>query len=313
MATVDIILPVHGDSIYLAETIESIELQDMTDDCLLWIVCDRVSPSTDYFIQNYKYSIRHQVIYSPTIGLVDALNYGISKSINPLIARIDADDIMLPGRLRAQVEYLNENSEVGVVGGQIQIIDENGGFLGLGEYPSEPELVRKELVRNCCLAHPSVMMRRTIVEQVGGYRNFYSHAEDFDLWLRISEISQLANLRIPVIKYRQHLNQVSKLKRDSQIAASRAARESYKRRHSGMPDLIDVFASPDAWRLSLVGTKKLRNEGSVKYEHFKRKFVEARLKGEVGGALFLLTILFFTNPANLIRDTSIFLRRRFHG
>jgi len=147
----------------------------------------------------------------PHRGLVGTLNYGLSLATAPYIARMDADDISLPGRFQKQCEFLDQQADTVVVGTQIHYIDENGTRKsGNKAYPTgHRALVSELLLGRCLIQHPSVLMRRTALERVGGYDPKMEFAEDYDLWLRLSQIGELRNLDDVLLLYRRHSSQVS--------------------------------------------------------------------------------------------------------
>ena len=117
---------------------------------------------------------------------------------------MDADDVNLPGRIQNQVEFLEAHPDVGVVGGSIEMIDENGDFLGTRTYPGGDADIRRVLLKVTPFAHPATAIRRTVFESVGGYDPTLDYAEDLDLWFRLGKITQFANLQRPVLRYRFH-------------------------------------------------------------------------------------------------------------
>ena len=147
-------------------------------------------------------------------GLAHALATGVVQSTTEYVARIDSDDMVLPGRFELQLAYLTENPRVAVVGSQVEYINQNGSKLGKSEYPESPEHVRNRLVEGCHIAHPSVMFRRSSILKAGNYKEYYSVggisiAEDYYLWLRVLDFFEIANLHQPLTQYRNHADQVS--------------------------------------------------------------------------------------------------------
>jgi hypothetical protein len=138
-------------------------------------------------------------------GLVATLNEMIGLARGEFLARLDADDVALPGRFAVQVAYLREHPEVACIGTQVHVIDEFGRL----QYNLHPGLEHDEIqdlaLRGTCpLAHTSVMMRRGPVVAVGGYCEEMEHSEDVDLWLRLGEIGRIVNLPDVLVKYRLH-------------------------------------------------------------------------------------------------------------
>lgn len=148
-----------------------------------------------------------RVLKSFENGLVAALNLGLSEARGEFIARMDADDLTLPGRFKQQAAFLRKRSDFAAVGTQIVEVCQHGN-LGARSYLPE-RLSRHWPPLNTKIAHPSVMFRRDSVLMLGGYRTTFLHAEDQDLWLRLLKVSRLGNLRTVFLAYRKHDNQVS--------------------------------------------------------------------------------------------------------
>lgn len=132
---------------------------------------------------------RIRVFHLPHAGLVPALNVGIAECRGELIARMDADDVCHPERLRLQVEFMRENPDVSVCGCLVRSFPRNhvkGGFLRYEAWLNSL-LLHEEIARDMFvespLAHPSVMMRAGDLREIGGYRDLV-WPEDYDLWLR---------------------------------------------------------------------------------------------------------------------------------
>jgi hypothetical protein len=149
---------------------------------------------------------------------------------------MDADDVALKDRLMRQVEFMESHPEVGVLGGAMELIDGMGKFLLTTECPVEDRDIRSVLLRDNPFAQPAVIIRKEAFVSVGGYREVFAPAEDCDLWLRIAERSQLANLRVPVLKYRVHPGQISKSKLQQQTLSALASRAAASSRRTGGAD-----------------------------------------------------------------------------
>ena len=115
---------------------------------------------------------------------------------------MDADDIALPDRLKEQVEFMEQHPQVGVLGGAFDLINTSGRVLKTVRFPSEDSTLRSIILVDNPICHPAVVMRKDVVLASGGYRKVLIDADDYDLWLRISERSQLANLQQCVLRYR---------------------------------------------------------------------------------------------------------------
>jgi len=135
---------------------------------------------------------------------------GISESSAPLIARIDADDLMRPDRLEKQLEKMANTPNLVCLGSQIAFIDVEGQLVGASKFPNRPKQVRLALPATNCIAHPSVVVRKSAVEKVGGYLENLDGVEDYHLWLKLLQVGDVANHPEQLTLYRLHPNQMSR-------------------------------------------------------------------------------------------------------
>ena len=147
------------------------------------------------------------------------------------IARQDDDDLSLPERLGQEVALLESQPEVGLVGAQMQLFDARGGLLAPpAPFPQANDLIQSELWRGCCFCHGSVMIRRDCLPGAAPYDEGLKPAEDYDLWLRLAEVTQLANLPAPLYQFRLHASSQSSQKRPLQLHHAAVALEHALRR-----------------------------------------------------------------------------------
>lgn len=214
---VSVIIPAKGDLRFFAETLESIE-DSIYRNFEVIVIDDGISPEKKTWLADFfKTKPSYKIIQNNGVGIVDALNTGISNSSGAYIARLDTDDCIRPDRLEIQVDFLHLNPQIGVVGSQITYINQVSEPIGVSRYPNGYVFNSPRSFKSCLIAHPSVMIRREVLEKIGGYSSLlkyqgYDFAEDFFLWLRISKVSQLFNLQEPLTLYRQHDNQISNFK-----------------------------------------------------------------------------------------------------
>ncbi|HET9185132.1 MAG TPA: glycosyltransferase, partial [Solirubrobacterales bacterium] len=175
-------------------------------------------------------------------GVAAALNRGIQLCRAPLVARLDSDDLALPDRLRDQKRFLDEHPEIGMVGGQAEVINDSGCRIAEAQYPCGDAAIRKQMEKTTPFVHSAVTLRSAVLQTVGGYRPSFNGAEDLDLWLRIAERTKLANLPEPVVSYRLHRHQCSATKIELQAIRVLAARESARRRAAGLSDPLPSMA-----------------------------------------------------------------------
>ena len=135
-------------------------------------------------------------------GLVASLNEGILKSNGDFIVRMDADDICLPNRFRDQLDFMKKNPNIGVCGSWVELFGE--GFKSkIWKIPCNSERLKAELLFSSCFAHPSVIIRKKILlDNNILYDESYIHAEDFELWTRLSDVTNFGNINKVLLKYR---------------------------------------------------------------------------------------------------------------
>ncbi|HEY0164154.1 MAG TPA: hypothetical protein VGB39_02150, partial [Sphingomicrobium sp.] len=141
-----------------------------------------------------------------------------------------------PNRLARQHSFLLANPGLGVLGSAATLIDANGKTVGQTAPCLGDEAIRRRLPQDCPFIHSSVMMRRTAYERVGGYRHRLNLAEDYDLWLRMSPTTRLANLPEPLIRYRVHKNSVTARKLPAVVLTSLCVWAAHIARETGLPE-----------------------------------------------------------------------------
>jgi hypothetical protein len=241
---------------YLAEAIESILAQTFRD--FEFIIVDFGSPDTAKSIIS-KYAAIDSRIRSreiPHCGLAEARNAACSFAQGKYVAIMDADDVCLPERLSWQVDFMEAHPEVGVVGGAVECIDAAGRVLTTWSNPTENRMLQLALNERCLLMQPSTLMRRDAFVALGGYRALFAQAEDYDLYLRIAERYQLANLEQVVLKYRFHPSQLSVSRRSQQSLCALAAKVAATSRRNGLPDPLNSVAEITPELLARLGATR---------------------------------------------------------
>jgi glycosyltransferase involved in cell wall biosynthesis len=237
---VSVVLVVRNVDRFLAEAIESVLNQTFRD--FEFIIVDFGSTDkTKEIVASYAKSdgrIRFSEI--PSCSYIEAKIAACSLPTGRYIAIQDADDVSLPERLQAEVEFMESHPEVGLLGGAVQWIDSQGNFLSSdSDYPLEDEQIRKELKVRNPFWHPTVLIRKEAFVRVGGYRAAFTQSDDYDLWVRISEHYRCANLKQKVLYYRIHPQQLSLRKRKDQILCALAVQAAASLRRAGKPDPLD--------------------------------------------------------------------------
>ena len=192
---VSIIMSIYNEEQYLSEAIESILHQTFRDYEFI-IINDGSVDRTHEIIKRYmEKDKRIRVIdHEKKEGLARSLNDGIRIAQGKYIARMDGDDISLPQRFERQIDFMEAHPEVGALGTYFKEIDENGNILPRKQNPILWKDIGKALFHYNPIGHPSAMMKKSILEKLGGYDESFHTAQDYELFCRIAEVSQLRNL-----------------------------------------------------------------------------------------------------------------------
>lgn len=234
-------MPVFNGERYLADAVESV-LEQTLPDLELVVVDDGSSDSSREIVEAFALSDARVrlIVNDENLGVAPARNQAWREARAPFVAVLDSDDVALPDRLSRQVEFLDAHPSVAAVGGAVIAIDGSGRHGSLIRFPTSNSAIRSTLRRHNCLAHPTVLMRRSALVAVDGYR--LDRAEDYDLWLRLSERWMLANLSEPVTLYRQHPGQMTVRTLEGQTLGRLAAMGAARERRAGRRDPLEGVA-----------------------------------------------------------------------
>jgi glycosyltransferase involved in cell wall biosynthesis len=198
---VSVVLPAYNAQEYILEAVESI-LEQTFSDFELIIINDGSVDETFNILETIKAKDpRVRVYHRENQGLVKSLNFAINESRGKYIARMDADDISLPTRLEKQVDVLELNRNIDVVGCDYFTIDSRGYRKKLVELPKSSSDILLALTYSVPVAHPSVMIRKEIFER---YLYQESYVEDYLLWANIFAVDNFYNLEEPLFEYRHN-------------------------------------------------------------------------------------------------------------
>lgn len=188
--SVSIIFPFRDAGSTVAEAIESIRSQTLHSFELL-AIDDGSSDDSAAIVEAARENDARIRLLSPgRQGLVPALNIGLAEARSDLVARMDADDVMLPARLEEQHRRMKEDAGLAVLGSRVELFPEESIRAGYREYVrwqndcTTHEQIETHRYLESPFAHPSVMMRRSVVMAAGHYRDG-PFPEDYELWLRL--------------------------------------------------------------------------------------------------------------------------------
>lgn len=203
---VTVLMSVFNGKQYLYEAVRSILTQTFPDFEFL-IINDASTDESMDIIKSFN-DHRIRVIENETnLGLTKSLNIGLEQARGQYIARMDCDDISLPDRLEKQAAWLDANPECAVVAAKTVLIDRDGDITGHWSDDLDTttyQEIRSRLPASNCIAHPSVMMRASVVKAYR-YNPCLKNSQDYDLWLRLcSDGLVIEKIDEVLLKYRVH-------------------------------------------------------------------------------------------------------------
>jgi len=199
---VSVLMPAYNAELYIDQAIQSILDQTFEDfECIIiddcstdrtWEIIQRYADQDDRII-----AIRNE----HNLKICKTLNKWIALARGQYIARMDADDISLPQRFQLQVDYLDAHDEVGIVWGSMQMFNDLW-VIGTRTYHQSDVEIRRHIFRYSPFCHPAVMIRSSALELSGWYNESWVFAEDYDLYFRLGQYCEFANINTLIIKYR---------------------------------------------------------------------------------------------------------------
>jgi glycosyltransferase involved in cell wall biosynthesis len=194
---VSVLMGVWNGAPWVRDAVESI-LAQTAGDLELIVIDDDSTDATPGILGSFR-DPRLRVERRARGGLTSALNTALRLARAPLVARLDADDVALPERLDRQRAFLDAHPDVGLLGTAAREVDASGREVAVVRPPAADREIRLALIRRNPFVHSSMMARRDVVERVGGYDAAFPVAQDYDLWMRMSRVTRLANLAEPLV------------------------------------------------------------------------------------------------------------------
>jgi len=202
-----VIMPVKNSGAFIGESVDSVCAQTCGD--FEFIVVDDGSTDDSMDIVRSRKDARISIVPGPGRGVAAAITAGLGAAQGEFFARIDADDVCEPDRFAEQLEFLKKEKTIQVVGSDFTEINETGETIARFAAVNHPELAAASLLVENPLIHSSVMGRRAVVNDLGGYRETAS--EDYELWCRLVRAGgRLTSLPKSLIRWRWHESAVTK-------------------------------------------------------------------------------------------------------
>ena len=294
---VSVIMSVYNGERHLPDAMESM-LGQTFDKFEFIIINDGSKDKTVDVLTSYD-DHRIQIVNNmENLGLAKCLNIGLKMAKCEYIARMDADDVSLPERLERQLDFLERNADVGLVGSYAEMMDENGNRFYVWKMPTEDTRIRQHLWKNNSFCHGSTMYRRECINDVGSYREKFKYAQDYDLWFRVSERYNLANIDILLYRMRRIRGTISRMNISEQPLYGLLAVEFAKERQQFDSDSYDKFTDGSVrafleghFGISRLDVRKLIGDTYLQY------YGEALRSGDYLGSLMLRFKAFIQKPS----------------
>ena len=253
MARVTVLMAVYNGMPYLPEAVESICAQTLTDWTFL-IINDGSTDGSKEYLDGLN-DKRFHIIHQSNQGLAASLNNGLEVCETEFVARLDSDDVCLPTRLAEQLEFMAANPDVGMLGTQIERLGScKSGFQS--SLPCDHDTIVDALLEGKhAMCHPTIMCKTEVMRKAGGY---WQHpiAQDWDIYLKVSELARIANLDRCLVKYRIHsasLNgkKLAGIRRNQRYAAECARRRTNNEPHIDLKEFQELEQKRGwIWRLN---------------------------------------------------------------
>ncbi len=206
MPLVSVVMPVFNAALFLREAIDSILHQTYTNFEFI-IINDGSTDDSQEIIDSFNDPRITRIRNATNLGLIQSLNLGLKIAKGVYICRMDADDISLPERLEKQIRYLESNPQIEILGTAFKLIPTDKIQL----HPSSSSKCNVKLLFETCLAHPSVVIRKSLIDRLYLQYNInYKLSEDYFLWAEAAvKGAIISNVEELLLLYRIHENQTS--------------------------------------------------------------------------------------------------------
>jgi len=276
---VSVVMSVYNGEKFLAASIESILGQTFRNLEFI-IINDGSTDNGQKIINSYlKNDKRIKSVIRKNKGLIYSLNEGLNLAKGEYIARQDADDISLPGRLETQVAVLEKEKSIGMVGSNYEWIDSAGNVINATNVFTNSSDLKAGLVFCNQFGHGTVMFRKSIILELGGYSENHKYAEDYDLWTRLARKSSVVNLKEIAYQWRHHETSVSQRKANDMAQSFYFIRdrefEFYTKNKRGYHiNSLHPFTVKDGVASYFIKKARMLRDLSLLYS-YKHKYVQA--------------------------------------
>lgn len=262
---ISVVMSIYNDAKYLPYSIESILSQEGVDIEFVIVNDGAIDESGEIATRYAADDKRIHIINQENQGLTKALINGCREARGRFIARQDADDLSMPGRLALQAEMLRNNIKLVFVSCWADVIGPENELLFTYKRPANPEDATDLLLNGhkSPPGHGSVMFRRECYERVGGYRPQLYYAQDGDLWLRLGEIGQLGYVQKVLYQYRVSTLSISGTRHQIKLPFARLVDELYAARQAGESEEPILANAPSV--ADIRNNKAVSSEADTQY------------------------------------------------
>jgi len=212
---ISVIIPTYNKAQYLKEAIESV-LNQAYKEIEVIVIDDGSTDDTGEVIKSFD-DTRIIYFFQKNKGPAAARNSGLKKAKGRYVAFLDSDDLWLSGKLKRQMDFIEKNPEIELLGTGCYEITDKGKIIGKKIFPIKNKILQKDLIKYNPFIQSSIIIRREVFGKVGLYNQKFRESEDYDLWLRIAENHKIANLVEPLVMKRYYKEGLSPAKDKEQL------------------------------------------------------------------------------------------------
>lgn len=208
---VSVLIPVFNGEKYVGDSIKSI-VEQTYQNLEILVLDDGSTDSTLAILRSFEDERIQVIVHEINQGLIVTRNELVEKSKGKYIAFLDSDDISYTNRIQFQVDFLERNSDFGMIGSNVDVIFEESSIVSKSiVYSSAPEEIKVILLFKNYFTCSAVLVRKSVLDQ-NPFTNEFPVAEDYNVWIKVAEKHKVWNLQETLVAYRDHALNISKSK-----------------------------------------------------------------------------------------------------
>lgn len=203
MDLVSVVIPTHNRSSLVINAIRSV-LNQTYNDIEVIVIDDASTDDTEKTIESIGINSLKYIKITNSQGGNYARNLGIESASGSYIAFLDDDDEWLPTKVEEQINVFKKNNDIGLVYTGASVIYSSKDYRYIRHPRHNGDLSKDILIRNLIGTTSSVMVKKDIIDQVGGFDNNMPALQDYDLWIRVAQVTKIEYIDKPLINYYNH-------------------------------------------------------------------------------------------------------------